>query len=441
MTMQFRAALFLSVAACGSSTNNGNNMGTVDAPAHSPGDAPQGTDDASMPADAGPPADGAVEPSGVFAIPLSTPTGDDQGEFYTPSLTASGKTFLLDLDTGSTVTGIAGTGCTTCTGMSPLYAPAAGATATGKTDSAQYADGSGWSGSVYADKVGLGHGSPDVTLDFVDITAQMGGFFAGNEYQGILGMGPGALLDPGTTAYPAQVVAAGVTDVMAFELCPTDGTMWLGGFDPSHTAATPKYTPILTTGDNAAFYSVNMTAMTLGTTNLGTTSATFDGPIVDTGTSLFYIPSATETALIKDINASAGFKAIFTGQTLTDPTNDNSQTAGCVTATNATAATVDAMLPQLSFTFAGVGGGSITVGAPATATYFYDAGGGQFCLGIFGGGDQGNMTMGDIFMRAFVTVIDVAHKQVGFAPTSHCAAPAFRNPHKMREAGRGPHRH
>jgi hypothetical protein len=216
--------------------------------------------------------------------------------------------------------------------------------------------------------------------------------------------------------------------------------MWLGGYDPSHAASALQYTPILTTGTNAGFYSVNMTGMALGGSSLGVTSATFDGPIVDTGTSLFYVPNAAETALISKINASAGYKALFPNQTLVDPTNSTSQTAGCVNAAAGTTdAMVDLMLPKLSYSFAGVGGGTIMLDAAPLASYFYSAGGGQYCLAIYGGGDQGQATMGDMFMRSFVTVVDVAHQQVGFAPTSRCAAPDVPSHRMLRERGRGPH--
>ena len=377
--------------------------------------------------------------NGVYAVPLTTPTGQDQGAFYAASLTIGSTSFALDLDTGSTVTGIAGATCTTCTGVSPLYTPSASAMDQHKTDMASYADGSGWSGEIYADMVGLGHGTPTVALDLVDITSQMQ-FFSGNEDQGILGMGPAALLDPGTTAYFDQATAMGVKKTMAFELCPTGGTMWLGGYDASHTASAPQYTPILTTGANATFYSVNMTAMALGTSDLGVTSATFDSPIVDTGTSLFYVPNAAETALIAKINADAGFKALFPNQTLTDPTNGTTASAGCVTAAAGTTdAMIDQMLPKLSLSFAGTAGGTITIDAKPLASYFDNAGGGMYCLVIYGGGDQGNATMGDTFMRGFVTIIDLDKQQVGFAPTSSCAAPAVPTARVLREHGRGPH--
>ena len=443
MTMQLRPIF---VSACGfiiGCSSAGSNPGGNPDASHSPSDG-RGGGDGSNPIDGSTSSPDATGPmNGIYSIPLTTPSGGDQGEFYMPALTVSGKTFKLDLDTGSTVTGIAGAGCSTCSGMSPLYTPGSSASATGKKDQASYADNSGWSGSIYSDTAALDHGTPSVPLDFVDITSQSTNpeFFAGNEYQGIFGMGPAALLDPGTTAYFDAVTSAGVANVMGFELCPTDGTMWLGGFDESHVASPVQYTPLLSTGVNASFYSVDMTAMAIGGTNLGVSSATFDNPIIDTGTSLFYIPSAAQTALVKDLNANAAFKSLFSGQTLTDPTTSNSATAGCVTASAGTStATVDAMLPKLSLTFSGVGGGSITITAAASASYFYDTGGGQFCLAVYGGGDQGNATMGDAFMRGFVTVIDLANKKIGFAPTSHCAAPeALGTRSRLTERGRGPH--
>ena len=380
--------------------------------------------------------------NGAFAIPLGTPSGNDQGALYTATLTASGASFVLDIDTGSTVTGIAGATCTTCSGMSPLYMPGSTATTTNQSDSASYADSSGWMGKIYDDSVTLGHGTPNVTLGFVDITSQSTNptFFFGNEYQGIFGLGPDALLDPGTTAYFDQLTKTGMPAIMSYELCPSGGTMWLGGYDATHAAGAIQYTPLLATGVNQNFYSVNMTAMALGSSDLGVTSTDLNNPIVDTGTSLFYIPSTAETALVTKLNADSGFKALFPGQTLTDPTNSSSSTAGCVTGSGVTATQVDQMLPKLAMTFDKVGGGSMTVQVAPMASYFEDAGNGMFCLVVYGGGDQGNATMGDMIMRAFVTVIDLGNHQIGFANTSTCAPPGARvEPHRTREAGRGPH--
>jgi Eukaryotic aspartyl protease len=410
--IRLRRLVFVTLAACGTTDHHNGGDAGGDGAIDSPPDGP---------------------PGGFYTIPLATPTGADQGSFYTATLNASGASFLLDIDTGSTVTGIAGSACTTCTGLSPLYMPGTGAMDTGRTDSAMYADGSGWSGKIYSDSVGLGHGTADVGVGFVSITSQ-NMFFSGNEYQGIFGLGPDALLDPGTTAYFDKLVATGVPAVMSFEMCPADGTMWLGGYDQTHLAAPLQYTPLLVTGVNKDFYSVRMTAMAIGGTSLGVTATQLDSPIVDTGTSLFYIPTKAETTLLAQVNANANFKTLFPGQTLSDAGD------GCVTAAaTTTAAMVDAMLPPLQMTFSGMGGGTFMLSSPPMASYLYDAGNGKFCLGVFGGGDNGEATMGDAFMRGYVTVIDLVNKQVGFAPTSHCAAPARPHVGVIHERGRGPH--
>jgi hypothetical protein len=379
--------------------------------------------------------------SGTHVVPLSTPTGQEQGSFYSPTMTASGGMFLLDLDTGSTVTGITGA-CSTCGGLSPVYTPGSSAMDTGRPDSAEYADGTGWSGEIYSDSVGLPGGTPDVTLKLVDINTQMSqggfGFFDGNSYQGILGMGPDELLDPGTTGYPTLLTAAGVNDIQAYELCPTNGTMWLGGYDASHANGDIQYTTIQKSGDNNGFYAVPMTAMGLGSTDLGATRSTLDGPIVDTGTSLFYIPTAADTKLLATLNADAGFKALFPSQTMQD--------GECATAAAGTTdAMVDAMLPPMTETFDGITGEQpFTLSAPALASYLQSAGQLTYCMVVESGGDQGEATMGDAFMRGFVTVIDRKAGQVGFAPSAHCPAAEVEGPTgvargPMREHGRGPH--
>ncbi|HUJ62100.1 MAG TPA: pepsin-like aspartyl protease [Kofleriaceae bacterium] len=404
----------------GCSSHNGNDNGNPDGNKGN-GDGSQAQQDAP------------TTPPGTDVIPLGTPTGDDQGSFYTIQFMASGGSFAMDLDTGSTSTGVATSACTTCTGLSPLYMPGAMAMDTHMTASTQYADGSGWSGEIYSDKAGLGHGSPDLTLAFVGITDQTN-FFAANEYQGIFGLGPTELLETGTTSYLDLATKAGTTPIMAFELCPTAGTMWLGGFDQSKMMGAPQYTPLIPISDQSPFYAVNLTDMGIGGTSLGFNSSTFQNPIVDTGTSLFYVPTAVQTALISKVNASSGWTALF------GTTKLSAKGSGCVTKAGVTAQMVDAMLPPMSMSFAGMNGGpDITVSVAPTQSYLEDAGGGQFCLVVEGGGDNGNGTMGDTILRAFVTVVDLQHNQVGWGLDAGCApaAPIVRGP--ITEHGHGPH--
>ena len=268
---------------CGSNSNNDNNGGGTDA-ANGGTDAGSGSGSGpgsgSNPgSDSNPTCGSAALPAGVYAIPLSTPSNEDQGFFYTPGLTVAGSTFLLDLDTGSTDTGIAGATCTTCVseGISPLYTPSAGATKGGKV-SITYADNSGWSGTVYTETETLGAGSPTFKADVVDMTKQTEFFsFSGsNEYQGIIGVGRDDLAGSADkVTYLDGLFGSGVAQTIAVEMSQTEGTFWLGGYDASHAASALVNTPMVTsTSDqNAAFYAVDMTAMTVGSTDTGLTSA------------------------------------------------------------------------------------------------------------------------------------------------------------------------
>ena len=347
------------------------------------------------------------------AIPLSSPNG----EFYTAALKIGAQSFALDLDTGSSTTGIASSTCTSCTnaGVTSLYTPTTTGTSTGMAAQAQYADGSGWSGTVYADHVGLGNGTPDVPLDLVAITSQ-NGFFRDAAYQGILGLGPTELLARGTTSYFTAVGTAGVTPEMAFEFCERNGTMWLGDYDESFAASPMRFTKSRESGQDP-FYAVNMTDMGIDGVSLGFGDATFQDPIVDTGTSLFYIPGQVITALATKVSASTGFKQLFPNQTLSPNSNQ-----GCVQASNGvTDAMVNATLPKMSMSFPTVDGGSVfAVSVDAANSYLYSAGNREYCLSIQD--DQGaGAIMGDSILRSMITVINTQTNEIGFATDKHCS--------------------
>ncbi len=71
-----------------------------------------------------------------------------------------------------------------------------------------------------------------------------------------------------------------MTGVVAFQMCPEDGTMWLGGFDAAAATAAPSYTPIV---NGLPYYIVNISGASVnGSATL--TSADFGPAIIDTGT-------------------------------------------------------------------------------------------------------------------------------------------------------------
>ena len=361
------------------------------------------------------------------------------------SLVTEGSAFLVIVDTGSSDTALAGAGCASCADVSPRYSPGSAAKDTGQRDEFEYANGDGWAGEVYTDTVGLGDDSPNVKLNLVDITTQDSFFYvppgsASAAFQGVLGLGRDALLGWGTTAFMDAIVDAGVARKIGIEMCPTGGTLWLGGVDTTHAASALQYTPLIQSHRNSNFYAVGMTGMALGSAELGTASE-FEDPIIDTGTSSFYIPDSSETALISAINSSAAFQTLFPGQTLTNPAS-SVENAGCVAAAPTTTdQMVDDMLPPLAYSFdAADEGGTITVQSRALTSYFVDVGNSEYCLVIFGGANDGDVVLGDTFLHAFVTEIDVANNRVGFAPNAHCPPPGVADavPNRFLERGRGP---
>jgi hypothetical protein len=352
-------------------------------------------------------------------------------------VTVGGQTFTMTIDTGSTTLGVAGAGCSGCTGVTPLYTPSSSAMATGQKGDSEYEDGSGWSGPIYSDTVGLGNGTPTVSVDLVEITTSKSFFDGGNDYQGILGLGPQGNAVGGTTGYMPAVLNAGVPSIFAFQLCDGmgagAGTMWLGGSGP---ATSLTYTPMVPISTNNPYYAIDVDAVSLGGTSVVTNaSATFQQPVLDTGTSLFYVPTSVFKAFQTTLQASSGFKAVFGSSTFAT----KGQNPGCLTDSNVTDAQVESALPPIVLSLPNVTSGQpdVTIQASALDTYIYNGGNGTYCLAIQDGGTQDASTFGDAFLQAFVTVVDIQSSRIGFAPTG-CVAPEVRQ--HRHPARTGPHR-
>ncbi len=348
-----------------------------------------------------------------FHVPLNSLGGFS----YTASLEAGYGYFGAIVDTGSTTTGVASNQCFNC--GSPTYTPGSTGTDLMMSASTSYADGSGWSGEIYKEAMTWLRG-PFVTLQLVAIKSQMGNFFdPSSYYQGIMGFGPKQLLEVGTTSYMDELAKqyAG-QELMAFRLCPFSGDMWLEGFDPTAATSDVQYTPMLPIDDfNNPFYSVEIADLAFGGTSLGFTTASFGPTVVDTGTSVWFIPTPALNTLLAAINNNAAFKAMFPGQSVAD-----TNVGGCVTNATATSEMVDAMLPKLSVKFPAVGGGTFAVDIPASSSYLTPAGMGQFCLAVSSAGATAasGSLIGDTLLTGMLTVFDVQNLQIGFAPQAGC---------------------
>jgi len=389
--MRFPTTLALTIslgaAGCGSS----NDAAKPDAP-------PVQMDTAPTP-------DAPVHQDGVVAIPLTALGGG-----YSAKLQLGGASFDVIVDTGSTTTAVASAMCSNCN-VTPAYS-GAGATDLHQTASAQYGSGS-WQGEIFEDGAVMGTRA-SVALDFASITSQKG-FFQGPAFQGILGLGPDGLLLPHTTSYLTKLIGTGMTGQVAFQLCADSGTMWLGGFDPAAATSAPAFTPL---NSGAPYYIVSVGAASMGS-GAALTGSDFGPTIIDTGTTQTFVPTAVLTAVSNAVSGSAGYKSAFGTQTLD---NMNGLT------TTMTAAQLDQALPPLSVTFAGA---ATPISIPATSSYLADFGNGTYLFTfadssqLFGSSQKVSL-FGNTLLSGLLTVVDVDHKQMGFAPQAGCTPPHAR---------------
>jgi hypothetical protein len=165
-------------------------------------------------------------------------------------------------------------------------------------------------------------------------------FDPNNDFQGILGLGVGELANDNTDGYVPALSAAGLNNIFAFELCDNTGanasTLWLGG---DGAVASAQYTPPASTVDDP-FYVINVNSLSLGSTNIVTDASTiFKQPLLDTGTSIIYVPNSVYKAFKTDLAASAEFKAVFGNNTFSD--------FDCVADASVTDAQVESGLPPI----------------------------------------------------------------------------------------------
>jgi Eukaryotic aspartyl protease len=367
------------------------------------------------------------------SIPLQ-----ELGGVYVAGITIGGtEEFQVMIDTGSTTLGVASSKCTSC-GVTNAYAPGRTAVDEHATATAVYGStvtAHGWSGEIYEDAVSMGGVTPTVPVRFVAIDSANDFYFAQGRFQGIVGLAPKGRALPGTNGFLDQlVVATHLPNVLATEMCPTSGMLWLGGYDPSFTTAKPQYTPMPPSSPlllNA--YPVHLSSITVAGVSIPVASPEEPDSIVDTGTPNFILVSAAFDALAAQIEANHAFQRIFGG-----PGGDAgmadagaiggswlSNTTAC-TAVDETKAELDAALPPLTLVF-GTGPSSISVQTLATESYIREvvlsAGGTCFSPAISGTApDLLNKAavLGTAVLASSIVIVDRENQRVGFAPHTAC---------------------
>jgi hypothetical protein len=363
---------------------------------------------------------------GLPTIPL---TGCSITGYLVPVTVGRTQSFHLSLDTGSSTTAIAGSSCSDCTGVSPLFNADSTTIDGGMHVSATYGDGSGWSGYTVSDLIELNPAAPPVSTVFADITRQKQFFqsydCSGNmasvvPQQGILGMGPPDLLDGATQDFFNQFVAGSMLPKsFSVQLCPEgNGNMWLGGFDPSYMAGLPRYTS-MPFGNQ--FWEVTATM-----SFQGAQLATGSDAILDTGTSINILPTAVFNAITVGLQNNTALTTLFGNTAYNDLFGSM---GGCDnTIAGQSLRDVNAALPSMQVTFqASDGSGPFTLDVPATGSYLtvvVQGGVDYYCAGIADSAQSGlgsNQTLfGDLFLSSFITVFDIANDRIGFAPEIAC---------------------
>ncbi|MEO6954372.1 MAG: pepsin-like aspartic protease, partial [Polyangia bacterium] len=340
-----------------------------------------------------------------------------------PVTFGASQTFQLNVDTGSASLGVAETACASCTtaGVTPLYAPGAGATDLMKPVSSKFDTGElGWSGEAYRDVATIG--GLAASVDLAAITDQTQYFFdafcdakAGSvhsPYQGIIGFAPDTYLVPGTTSWMTALAATKtVPDVFALSLCHVGGRMWLGGYDEGALAAPVAWVPMnQQSGYRVAWRGVGIGAKTVAFP-VGTLGFT------DSGGPGMIVPDASFAQVASALAADASIQSVF-GATFFSSTATGFE--NCVTLADSPAS-LDAKLPTLDLQL-GPADAPVEVKLGATHSYltYTYLGGDQvtYCQGLIAGGTSyGNLFyIGQSVMLDRVVVHDRANARMGFAP-------------------------
>ncbi|CZT13038.1 probable aspartic proteinase precursor [Rhynchosporium agropyri] len=312
---------------------------------------------------------------------------------YLAPVSIGGNIWNLVVDTGSS---------TTWCGAQERCERTATGTSTGNSVTVRYGSGS-FSGTEYIDEVSFGG---------LTVTSQsIGAAFSATGFQGtdgILGLGPIGLTVntvAATSTVPTfmnnlkaqrsittEVLGVSFRSVSGRDTSSDNGVLTLGGVDTSQYTGPLTYFPKLQTGAAARHWGISIAKFTYGSVTLQS-SAT---GIVDTGTTLIYIPDSAYNAFLA---ASGGRTDSVSGLAsfTTKPTSNFGVTFGSTTYT----LTPDQyLIPTAQYSFFGVASGK------------------YYALISAGGLSGVNCLIGLKFLEHYYSVYDETNSRIGFAANS-----------------------
>ncbi|KZP09518.1 acid protease [Athelia psychrophila] len=320
----------------------------------------------------------------------SSATVTNDVDSYIAKVTVGSQTFDLIVDTGSSNTWV---------GANTKFTKGSTGTSTGKSVSVSYGSGS-FKGTEYTDTVTIG--TAKVASQSIGVASSATGFTG---VDGIVGFGPVDLTEDtvtGATTIPTfldNLYSKGTisSEVLGVSFAPESGSssdsangeLTFGGTDSSKYTGSITYTPKSTSSTFGPYWGVAVSAITYD----GTSLASSGNAIVDTGTTLIYIP----TAAYKKFLSGAGGKTDSTtglAKFTTKPTGTFSFTIG---GQKLTLSPAQYLVPTAQYSNNGISG---------SAYYSW----------IGDGGASGvDFIIGQKFLENYYSVFDTTNKQVGFA--------------------------
>ncbi|KAG8856314.1 Type I transmembrane sorting receptor [Tulasnella sp. 330] len=306
---------------------------------------------------------------------------------------AQGST--VDFDTGSSDLWVPVTGCSTSTCVAPIFKTASSSTykVSSTAFSITYADGTGASGKVATDTVTLA-GLTVAGQGFGAITKESNG--VAGPMAGLLGLGFPANAASGKTPFFFNLIANGAltSNIFSFYMARNGGTgseLCIGCTDSSKYTGTITYHTLSAAATDGTQYYWNTPASGF-TYNGGASTGSFSA-IIDSGTTLIYIPTAAAKNLYASIPGSKDASSTLGSGTYTYPCSTTLGSIALVIGSNSYA------LNASDFNAGPVSSGSST------------------CVGgIFGDdSDPGLATIGDEFIKNWYSVFDYTNNRVGFA--------------------------
>jgi len=331
---------------------------------------------------------------------------------YVAPVTIGGTTWQLIVDTGcksllqyfrKLLRGSTNSRCllasNTWCGAQTSCEPTSTGKSTGGSVSVSYGSGE-FSGNEYTDTVSFG--GLTVTKQSIGAATSASGF---QGVDGIIGFGPVDLTEDTVSnantvpTFTDNLYSQGSisTEVLGVSFRPesgsdtddTNGELTIGGTDSSKYSGTLTYFSKLTSGDASAYWGISIASFTYGSTTLSSGAS----GIVDTGTTLIYIPTS---AYNKFLSAAGG------------TTDSNSGLAEFSKA------------PTSNF---GIKFGSTTYTltpsqylVPTAQYSYYGLTSGKYYAWINDGGSSGvNTIIGQKFLENYYAVFDTTNSRIGFA--------------------------